>query len=407
VSRAGALDLEEQGQQYIVGAGYVDDCFVLAANYVTSYNYSAGSTPPTLNHYVHAADRPAYHRKFDGRGRLGRHSVASRPPRMDWPWTAARIEQVEKALRNMTAMPRSASQPSPAILLAAIVAPRRARPDHRRHGQWRADQPTWTSSSAASSPSCQPATAEPPDIITKLIDEKGERSRKPSASGRSDLERHRTSPTPSMAPAHAAFVGSAHPVLDKQGVRPDTLRARIKGRHGLGQPGARPLQGEACRSARRTSAAACAVRRGKARDRGLRVQDAAGRAVRARGSPQASFDQRKKEAEALRERVTSCAEANSYFKSMQNATIRDIVTKTSADTAGIAARHAGKTRSAALTPPEVTKQGVEMVACALGNKTTIDTPKKKECATRCSWRNTSEVEVRIWQESASRDDRIR
>src|SRR5438270_1528499 len=36
--------------QYIVGAGYVDDCFVLAANYVTSYNYSAGTTPPVLSH---------------------------------------------------------------------------------------------------------------------------------------------------------------------------------------------------------------------------------------------------------------------------------------------------------------------------------------------------------------------
>jgi LPS-assembly protein len=36
--------------QYVVGAGYVDDCFVLAANYVTSYNYSAGSAPPVLGH---------------------------------------------------------------------------------------------------------------------------------------------------------------------------------------------------------------------------------------------------------------------------------------------------------------------------------------------------------------------
>jgi LPS-assembly protein len=28
----------------------VDDCFVLAANYVTSYTYSAGAAPPVLNH---------------------------------------------------------------------------------------------------------------------------------------------------------------------------------------------------------------------------------------------------------------------------------------------------------------------------------------------------------------------
>jgi len=36
--------------QYVIGAGYVDDCFVLAANYVTSYSYSAGSAPPILSH---------------------------------------------------------------------------------------------------------------------------------------------------------------------------------------------------------------------------------------------------------------------------------------------------------------------------------------------------------------------
>jgi LPS-assembly protein len=51
VSGAARWDLEaNKVNQYMVGAGYVDDCFVLAANYVTSYNYSAGSTPPTLNH---------------------------------------------------------------------------------------------------------------------------------------------------------------------------------------------------------------------------------------------------------------------------------------------------------------------------------------------------------------------
>ncbi|WP_414642278.1 LPS-assembly protein LptD [Bradyrhizobium sp.] len=35
--------------QYVIGAGYVDDCFVLAANYVRSYNYTAGGAPPTLS----------------------------------------------------------------------------------------------------------------------------------------------------------------------------------------------------------------------------------------------------------------------------------------------------------------------------------------------------------------------
>jgi LPS-assembly protein len=38
-----------QINQYVIGFGYVDDCFVLAANYVTSYSYVAGNTPPTLS----------------------------------------------------------------------------------------------------------------------------------------------------------------------------------------------------------------------------------------------------------------------------------------------------------------------------------------------------------------------
>jgi LPS-assembly protein len=51
VTGSARWDLEaNKVNQYIIGAGYVDDCFVLAANYVTSYNYSAGTTPPVLSH---------------------------------------------------------------------------------------------------------------------------------------------------------------------------------------------------------------------------------------------------------------------------------------------------------------------------------------------------------------------
>jgi LPS-assembly protein len=51
VSGAARWDLEANKlNQYIVGAGYVDDCFVLAVNYLTAYTYSAGTTPPVLSH---------------------------------------------------------------------------------------------------------------------------------------------------------------------------------------------------------------------------------------------------------------------------------------------------------------------------------------------------------------------
>jgi LPS-assembly protein len=51
VSGSARWDLvANQINQYVVGAGYVDDCFVLAANYVTSYAYSVGTAPPVLSH---------------------------------------------------------------------------------------------------------------------------------------------------------------------------------------------------------------------------------------------------------------------------------------------------------------------------------------------------------------------
>jgi LPS-assembly protein len=52
VTGAARWDLEaNQINQYTVGAGYVDDCFVLGVNYVTSYTYVAtATTPPVLSH---------------------------------------------------------------------------------------------------------------------------------------------------------------------------------------------------------------------------------------------------------------------------------------------------------------------------------------------------------------------
>lgn len=52
---AARWDLEtDKVNQYAIGAGYVDDCFVLAVNYVRSYSYSniALGTPPQLGHAV-------------------------------------------------------------------------------------------------------------------------------------------------------------------------------------------------------------------------------------------------------------------------------------------------------------------------------------------------------------------
>jgi len=97
-----------------------------------------------------------------------------------------------------------------------------------------------------------------------------------------------------------------------------------------------------------------------------------------RGSASTSVESRRKEAEALRERVQSCEQANTYFKSMANAAIREPVVKTSADIPAPLRELLDKTPIGRLTPPEVTKQGVEMVALCERKPTKVDTPKKRE-----------------------------
>jgi peptidyl-prolyl cis-trans isomerase SurA len=97
-----------------------------------------------------------------------------------------------------------------------------------------------------------------------------------------------------------------------------------------------------------------------------------------RGSAPDAVETRKKEAEALRGRIQTCVEANAFFKSMQNAAIREAVTKTSADIPPTLREVLDSTPIGHLTPPEVTKQGVEMVVLCARDPTTVDTPKKKE-----------------------------
>jgi peptidyl-prolyl cis-trans isomerase SurA len=97
-----------------------------------------------------------------------------------------------------------------------------------------------------------------------------------------------------------------------------------------------------------------------------------------RGSDAATVETKRKEAEALRSRIQTCDEANAFFKSMPNAAIQGSVTKTSADIPPSLRELLDGTPIGHLTPPEVTKQGVEMVALCARNPTTVDTPKKKE-----------------------------
>lgn len=97
-----------------------------------------------------------------------------------------------------------------------------------------------------------------------------------------------------------------------------------------------------------------------------------------RGSPPATIEMRRKEAEALRGRVQSCDDANTLFRSMRNATIRDTVVKTSADLPQPLRELLDKTPVGHLTAPEVTRQGIEMVALCERKPTSGDTPEQRK-----------------------------
>ena len=101
-----------------------------------------------------------------------------------------------------------------------------------------------------------------------------------------------------------------------------------------------------------------------------------------KGSSLAAMEARHKEAESLRAKIQTCDEANAFFKSMPNAAIRDTIVKTSADIPPVLRKVLDDTPIGHLTPPEITKQGVEMVALCGRKPTTIDTPKKKEIRDR-------------------------
>jgi peptidyl-prolyl cis-trans isomerase SurA len=97
-----------------------------------------------------------------------------------------------------------------------------------------------------------------------------------------------------------------------------------------------------------------------------------------RGAAPSAVETRQKEAQALRARVQSCNEANDIFKVMRDAAIRENVVKTSADLPGPLRELLDKTEIGHLTPPEVTKQGIEMVALCDRKPTTVDSPAKRE-----------------------------
>ena len=171
--------------------------------------------------------------------------------------------------------------------------------------------------------------------------------------------------------------------LEKQGIRPETLKERIKSEM-VWTSLVRGRYKESLQVGEKDVAAAAAVEvKGDEKDAKLDTESYEYKMqpivlLVPRGSAPAILEAKQKEAETLRGRIQTCDEANAFFKSMPNAAIRETVTKTSADLPPVLREVLDKTPIGHLTAPEVTKQGVEMVVLCGRKQTTVDTPKKKE-----------------------------
>jgi peptidyl-prolyl cis-trans isomerase SurA len=167
--------------------------------------------------------------------------------------------------------------------------------------------------------------------------------------------------------------------LESQGIRPETLKSRMKAEMVWGSL-VRGRFKESLQVGEKEVAAAVQVNGSdeKTATESFEYKMQPIVLIVPRGSAQPAIEVRRKEAEALRTRVQTCDDANAIFKSMQNAAIREAVTKTSADLPQSLRELLDKTPIGHLTEPEVTKQGVEMVALCGRKPTTVDTPKKKE-----------------------------
>src|SRR5258708_1243758 len=166
--------------------------------------------------------------------------------------------------------------------------------------------------------------------------------------------------------------------LETQGIRPDTLKARIKAEM-VWTSLVRGRYKESLQVGEKDVAAAVQVNGDeKLQTEAFEYKMQPVVLIVPRGSAPAAIEARQKEAEALRSRVQTCSDANAFFKSMQNAPLPPTLTKTSADIPAVLREVLDKTPVGHLTPPEVTKQGVEMVALCARKPTTVDTPKKKE-----------------------------
>ena len=164
--------------------------------------------------------------------------------------------------------------------------------------------------------------------------------------------------------------------LSKTGIHAEHAEVAHPRRHHLAAAGARPL-----------SVGAAGRRQGPARDRRARREDSVGYDftlrpilfVVPRGSDAGAFEARKREAEALRARFSNCDEGIAFARALKDVAVRDQITRSSADLPAELRKMLDSMEVGQLTPPEVTKAGVEMFAvCGKKESAAENTPGRRK-----------------------------
>lgn len=93
-----------------------------------------------------------------------------------------------------------------------------------------------------------------------------------------------------------------------------------------------------------------------------------------RGSPEAAYEARKRDADALRVRFETCTNGVPFARALREVAVRDPINKFSADLPKELRDILDKTEVGHLTPPEQTSEGVQMFAVCSKKESKTDTP---------------------------------
>jgi peptidyl-prolyl cis-trans isomerase SurA len=100
--------------------------------------------------------------------------------------------------------------------------------------------------------------------------------------------------------------------------------------------------------------------------------------VIARGSTEAVMDAKRREAENLRSRFTSCSEGLALARALRDVAVREPINRSSSDLAPQLRELLGSMQVGRLTTPEVTEQGLQMFALCEKKESASDSPAKRE-----------------------------